>query len=47
MNRLAIGIQPLYFAETIGRDNPYPSDGYRFEGTKVAAHVNKTKDPRG
>ena len=38
---------PPRFAELIGRNNPYPSTDYGFDGAKIAAHINKTKDPRG
>lgn len=38
---------PPRFAELIGRNNPYPSTGYGFDKTKIAAHISKTKDPRG
>lgn len=38
---------PPRFAELIGRNNPYPSSDYAFDGMKVGAHINKTKDPRG
>ena len=40
---------PPRFAKLIGRNNPYPypSNGYGFEGTKVADHISRTKDPRG
>ena len=40
---------PPRFAELIGRNNPYPYPvgEYGYKGTKVADHINKTKDPRG
>jgi len=40
---------PPRLAELIGRNNPYPypSNAYGYEGTKVADHITKTKDPRG
>jgi len=38
---------PPRFAELIGRNNPYPSSGYGFDGDKIASHITKTKDPRG
>lgn len=40
---------PPRFAELIGRNNPYPypKGAYGFEGTKVADHITRTKDPRG
>ena len=40
---------PPRFAELIGRNNPYPyaTTAYGYEGTKVADHISKTKDPRG